>query len=94
MPRWRIHPKVNVQIERTDKTLDQRDRTGVRRGCCITGFPNLVRGNSMTNDTQHFAHDGPDWLPANWQLQHDRALAMGCLCRGYRTAFTAGNSLA
>jgi hypothetical protein len=45
------------QIERTAKSLDQRDRASVaclRRKAC---FFDQIRGKGAIDDTQHFAHD-------------------------------------
>jgi len=36
---------MNIQIQRTAKMLNQGDRTGVRRGICITRFVGQVCGN-------------------------------------------------
>jgi hypothetical protein len=42
------HVEVN-EIERTAKTLDQRDRSGMCRGYCGAGFAGQVRGKKSPN---------------------------------------------
>jgi len=51
------HMEVNIQIQRTAKTLDQRDRAGVRRLMRQSGLLDQVRSNHPVNDAEHLAHD-------------------------------------
>ena len=54
---WKKHVKVDVEIERTPKSLDQRHRTGVGGHFCKTRLFDQMRGNGSVDDPQHFAHD-------------------------------------
>ena len=51
------HVKMNIQIQGTAKTLDQRDRTGVSSLPGVTGFMDQVRCNGTVHDAQHPGHD-------------------------------------
>ena len=40
------HMKMDVQVQRTAKALDQGNSAGVCRGFCIAGFVGQMRGNA------------------------------------------------
>ena len=47
--------KVNIQVERTTKALNQGDGTCVSGRFCITVFPGQVRSNGAVDNTQRLA---------------------------------------
>jgi hypothetical protein len=51
------HAKVNVEIQRTAKPLDQRHGTGARRSAGKPGLPDQVRGNDTVDNAEHLTHD-------------------------------------
>ena len=59
--------KVDVEIERTTKSLDQGYCTSLCHGLCITCFSGQMGGNGAVNDTQNFTHNG--WLTGKQKAQ-------------------------
>jgi len=62
--RRRLHPaesdraigalvKVELEVQRTAKALDQDERAGVGRPGAEPGFPDEVRGDDALDDAQH-----------------------------------------
>ncbi len=49
---------VDVEINRSPKTLDYGDGTGVCRGLCAAGFMGQVGGDGAVDDSQYFTHNG------------------------------------
>ena len=49
--------EVDIQIERATETLDQGDRTGLRRLAGEAGLLDQVRGDAAIDDAEHPAHD-------------------------------------
>ena len=69
--------KVNVQVERRIKSLDQCDRACV--GCLsrVTCFLDQMQGDDAVNDTQHLARDqrtaGEEKAQLKWKTEHPLA---------------------
>ena len=49
--------KMDIQIERRAKALDQDDGTHPGRVVCTACFPHQIRGDDTVDDTQHQPHD-------------------------------------
>jgi len=49
--------EVDVRIQGTTKTLDQRDSASPCRGFGVTGFGGQMRGYGAIDDSEHLAHD-------------------------------------
>ena len=50
--------EVDVCIQGTAKTLDQRDCASPCRGFGVTGFAGQMCGNGAIDDTEYATHDG------------------------------------
>jgi len=48
------HMKMDVQVQRAAKALDQGDGAGLCGGFCISGFSSQMRGNGPIDDTGSF----------------------------------------
>ena len=48
--------KVNIEIERTAKALDERHRASAGAPMRVTGSPDLVRGQCAADDPQNPTH--------------------------------------
>ena len=48
--------KMDIEIKRTAKTLDERHCASPGSPACVPGFPDLVRGQCPVDDPQYPAH--------------------------------------
>ena len=66
--------KMDIQVQRTAKTLDQGDGTCVSGLFCIAGFPGQVCSNGAADNTQRLAHDfrlaGKQEPEGKWHAEH------------------------
>jgi len=71
--------KVNVEIERATKTLNQSDGTGLCCGLCVTAFSGHMGGNSAVDNAQYLTHDGglTGEQKTQWEREAEDPLAHG-----------------